>query len=966
MKEFEALKEKTRCEIAANGEAGLRRRVTVAAAPSANADFLMGCDFMSLFQRVNSPQKNKTCLRRLTRRCAPQSAQADFVLLRRIYSLTPTKWLLLGGALLVSSPASAAPKRQLPPVLPPHSLTPLPAKRLTPRVDARRATPKIRAARRKLAPLPKTGSKLSAKPAPRRPSSLSATGRANPDRQSIGLADQRLQANAAAPLFSLEDAIALSLANNPRRDEAQAAVNAATANIGAVGAQGKFQVSANGTTEYGRNTATSNALANATNTSASSGSSGGTGSNGGTGSSGGTGGSGTTASAPSPSRSFLRFDQLTVGASEPIYDGGRVRASTRQARYQAVAQIYQLAQTEQDLILGTTLGYLDVLRSAQLLRVTNANLSVSQERLRIARLRFGVGASARLDVLRAETDLANARTLRIAAVNALGTSNSNLNILLGRAPETPLRLVPITRLNLPNVAYNIPASSVLTPAQNGQSQNRSGNTNSGNTNSGNATGNGSNGRNATSGTGANRTSTNGTNTNSANANGNSNSAGNTGGGNAAGNGNRAGNGSGSTTNSGANAGASGNMGTTGNANTAAASGNAASGNAASGNAASGNAASGNAASGNAASGNAASGNAASGNAASGNAATTGTGAAGAVFGGGSAPASNTSNATIGATNSTTPGASGNTTNQTGAAGSTRATGTAGATNPTGAANPSGATTAGTGTTGGATATTSGATATGTTGSTATGTTGSTASLGGGNVPSSASAGLQGLAGSTRQSLAVTQAQIGAAEAAVEIAKTGKRPQLGLNLSALLRNPATFLGNFGASIGLGLAQNLFDSGRTRNQVDTARAALTQLQARLAGQRLEVAGAIETSLLSLDSAQRRQLNSETGVRSAREALRVAQIGFRSGVRTTLDLADAQAALLSAQTDAVNARFDVADAQATLAAGVGIYTVEAQNARQRAIRDEQEAAEQARRQYEILHPKPKKKRKKFLGIF
>lgn len=780
-----------------------------------------------------------------------------------------TYLLAFNGCFLILSASEAAP-RKLPPTLPPRNM----AQKRTPR----KPTAKIKAARKKLPPLPATGSKLSVKPRPRTPSSIAATGRTNPDSQSVGLADQRVRANASAPLLSLEDTIALSLANNPQRTQAQAAVDAATANISAVGSQGKLQVGANGTTEYGRNTQTSNGLA----TAASSGS--------GSGSGGDNGGDGNGSTSTTPSRSFLRFDQLSVNASLPITTGGRVKASTRQARYQAVAQIYQLAQVEQDLILSTTLSYLDVLRATQLLRVTNANLSVSQERLRIARLRYGVGASARLDVLRAQTDLADARSRRIQAVNSLGTSNSNLNVLLGRAPETPIRIASITRLNLPNVAYTIAPSSVL-PSSQGQQNSSSGA--NGNTNqTGNS--NTSNGNNAGTGTTGNQnggaTNTGRTNANSANS------------------------GRANTSNNGS---AGGNAGTSGTSN---------------------------------------GGNRTNTGAGSGSPATGTT--PGAVFGGPSAPSGNISSGAIGPTNSTTPGASGNTTNQAGASNATGgvgATSTAGATNPTGAANPSGATTTGAGGSGagGATATTGG-------------TTGSTAGLNSGSVSGGASTGLQSLAGGTRQSLAVTQAQIGAAEAAVEIAKSGKRPQLSLNLGTLLRNPATFLGNFGASIGLGLAQNLFDSRRTRSQVDTARAALLQLQARLAGQRLEVAGAIETSLLNLDSAQQRQASADAGARSAQEALRVAQIGFRSGVRTTLDLADAQAALLAAQTDAVNSRFDVADAQATLAAAVGIYTVEAQNARERAIRDEQEAAEQARRQIEILQPKPKKKRKKFLGIF
>jgi len=679
-----------------------------------------------------------------------------------------------------------------------------------------------------------TVSRLGRNPKPRRPSLVSKTGKRNPDARGIGLADERLRADASARVTTLEDAIALALANNPQRAEAQAAVDAATANIGVVQSGGKLQVGASGQTQYGRNTTISNGLANAgasrtgetgTGTTGT-----GAGSNSGTGGNMGTGGTTTSAG---PSRSFLRFDQLQVDANLPLYTGGRVKASTRQARYQAVAQIYALAQAEQTLVLNTTLGYLDVLRAGQLLRVTNANLSVSQERLRVARLRFSVGASPRLAVLQAQTDLADARTRRINAVNALGTSNAVLNVLLGRAPESPIRLATITRLSLPNIAYGVSPNSVLTPAQRAASPTTR--TGSATTGTGQATGL------YPSGTGTSPSSSGVLSSGS----------------------------SPSLPNAGGAASSGGTAGTGGTLNTP--------------------------------------------NTVTSPSATTSTGTTGA---GATTLGTGTTSAT---TATTTPGAIGTTNSSAGV---------------------------------GSTATSSSS--------------GSTGALNTGAVSGGASTGLQVLAGSTQQSLAVTQAQIGAAQEAIKIAQSNRRPQLGATLSGLLRNPATFLGNFGASIGLGLSQDLFDSNRTRDQVRVARAALTQLQARLAGQRLQVAQAIETSLLSLDSSQRRQNNAETGVVSASEALRVAQIGFRSGVSTTLDVANAQASLLSAQTDAVNARFDVADSQATLAAAIGIYTTEEQAARARALRAQQDAEAQAQKQRALLHPKPKKKRRRFLGIF
>jgi outer membrane protein TolC len=199
----------------------------------------------------------------------------------------------------------------------------------------------------------------------------------------------------------------------------------------------------------------------------------------------------------------------------------------------------------------------------------------------------------------------------------------------------------------------------------------------------------------------------------------------------------------------------------------------------------------------------------------------------------------------------------------------------------------------------------------------------------GTITAAPAAQLQSAANQGRQSLAVTKAQIKAAEASVDLARAAKKPSIGLDILGLIRNPVTFAGRFLLSLGGSLAQNLFDSGRTRAQVKEAQAVLHQLQFQRTGQEQAIANDIEQSLLLLDSAQKRLASSDTGVLSALDALNSAQLGYEAGASTALEVSDAQAALLTAQTEAVNARFDVAAAQARLAAATGVLPAEAKAA-------------------------------------
>ncbi len=472
-----------------------------------------------------------------------------------------------------------------------------------------------------------------------------------PDDASAGLADTRMQASLSAPELSLTDVVALALQDNPQRKENWSAYDAALARIGVAKSAGGPQVNLNGSVNTQRGFGFNN---NAT------------------------GGTGTSTTNP---RRWSDSQELSISADIPIYNGGRVKADKRSAQHLAQAQ-YALARSyEQDLVYNTAITYLDVLRGQQLVAVSNSNLAVARERRRIAGVRFDAGAAARLEVLRAETDLADARQTRISASNTLGQAMSRLNTYMGRVPETPLRIQPIVSLTLPEPLFI----------------------------------------------------------------------------------------------------------------------------------------------------------------------TTG------------AVASDANIATQIGTITTAP-------------------------------------------------------------------------------PED----LRAAAFDSRQSLESTEARIRSAEANVDVAKAGKKPNIGLDILGLIRNPVSFAGRFLLSLGGSLVQNLFDSGRTRSQVREAQAIVQQLRFQATREEQEIANQIEQSLLLLDSSQKRLASADTGVVAAREALRAAQLGYSAGAQTSLEVSDAQSALLEAETEAVNARFDVAAAQAQLSAAVGVYPSEAVAAYQTVVQQEKATQE------------------------
>ena len=461
-----------------------------------------------------------------------------------------------------------------------------------------------------------------------------------PDVSDAGIADARNNASVNAPLLTLDDAVITALRNNPTPQAARAAVEAALARAGIAAAAGKVQGNLGGQAQYQRifgqpNTGGGTVVVDD-----------------GTGT--GTGG-GTTPVTTSTRRADDITRQLSLNVSLPVYTGGRVKNSKRAAEAAARAAVLTSQQTEQDLAAQTIVAYLGVLRGQELLAVADSNLATSRERRRISGVRFDAGAAARLEVLSADAELAASQQNRIQASNSLAQAKAAVNILLARAPETPLRVETITTLALPAVA-RFPLAEQAT----------------------------------------------------------------------------------------------------------------------------------------------------------------------AVAAGGASPAS---------------------------------------------------------------------------------------------------ADLRAATAGTLPSLLSTDESINAAEFNVAAQKSQRKPNVSLSLTGLLRDPVGFVGRTILGAGVSLAQNLFDGGRISSQVREANASLSQARLGLNGQQLQVANAIEGSLLTLDSARKRLVSTDTAVLAAQEALRSAQLAFTAGAGTPLDVTNAQNALLQAQTNAVNARFDVAQAQVQLAAATAV---------------------------------------------
>jgi len=172
----------------------------------------------------------------------------------------------------------------------------------------------------------------------------------------------------------------------------------------------------------------------------------------------------------------------------------------------------------------------------------------------------------------------------------------------------------------------------------------------------------------------------------------------------------------------------------------------------------------------------------------------------------------------------------------------------------------------------------------------------------------------------RPELVEHQAKVEAAVAAIELAKAGTRPVVGLTGSLSADGIGTNSLGLGWSIGLAATFPLFDGGVTAAKIKEAELRLEQLRVVEAQLRQLIELQVRQAVLNLSAAAEELTTAGKTIEQAREALRIAQVRFREGVGTNLEVISAQAALAQAESARVQALFSYNAARAQLERAVG----------------------------------------------
>jgi len=123
-----------------------------------------------------------------------------------------------------------------------------------------------------------------------------------------------------------------------------------------------------------------------------------------------------------------------------VFDGGEWWNAISYAKSQKVVSDRTLQSTINNTILDVQQKFFDLLKAEKLLEVNNLAVQRSQDQLDKTQKMFELGAVAKVDVYRSRVNFGNDKINMLLQKNAVALAKNNLNLAMGRQPETEIAI----------------------------------------------------------------------------------------------------------------------------------------------------------------------------------------------------------------------------------------------------------------------------------------------------------------------------------------------------------------------------------------------------------------------------------------------------------------------------------------------------------------------------------------------
>lgn len=129
-----------------------------------------------------------------------------------------------------------------------------------------------------------------------------------------------------------------------------------------------------------------------------------------------------------------------LSASMPLYTGGKLSGTIKQAKAGYLISEQGVQKAYNDMRSTVTNGYFGMLQADNMQKLGRESVDRLTDHLKNVQAQYDVGVVARVDVLRSQVELANAKQSLIQAENAYQIAEANLNKIVGLPMDTQLKL----------------------------------------------------------------------------------------------------------------------------------------------------------------------------------------------------------------------------------------------------------------------------------------------------------------------------------------------------------------------------------------------------------------------------------------------------------------------------------------------------------------------------------------------
>lgn len=156
----------------------------------------------------------------------------------------------------------------------------------------------------------------------------------------------------------------------------------------------------------------------------------------------------------SPSRAFNNHS-ISLNYSQTLFDFGKSFNTIKEAKASFKSASQSLSSSRQSVYATVKQRYLELLKAMKLEQEYTQAVSRSKEQLQRTQSMYEIGSVAQVDVYKQEVTLGTDQINLINQRNTVDIARSNLNVAMGRDPETPIEIMDVdAEPKLPDFSLN--------------------------------------------------------------------------------------------------------------------------------------------------------------------------------------------------------------------------------------------------------------------------------------------------------------------------------------------------------------------------------------------------------------------------------------------------------------------------------------------------------------------------------